>query len=438
MEDKPGYGFRPYDEELVGYYLRNKIQGNTRLVEGSISEVNICSFDPWILCLKSKIKSRDPIWYFFSRRENKYASGNRQSRTTRSGSWKLTGESVDVKDQWGIWSGIKGKIIGQKRFLVFLRGKTSQKTKSDWAMQELHYTLLPEDQRTYVICRLEYKGHIMNIPSANATDPTLPFVPNMTNSAGSVVNLSLQAHSGSFNTFSEYDSANQGQQFSGNFNMQQSFQGNSGSSNHFSEYDLANQGHWFSGDLNLQQQVPYSAPYEDDIWRQLVEDNCDSLIDERTYTQKNCSDYRPKNPVTGVFADDSSSDIDTDSTVCRDTWSSTDSVGSSDGPYLTPIDDIPLLSTIEPLHNNEAQEKPKQLTLQSQGKEKVIATQKSECEWIVAKDSVKKVPSTTAVKQSWIVLEEVSQRNSQWSHLKNMIIGFLLFISIISWIILVA
>lgn len=53
MEDKPGFGFRPYEPELVGYYLRNKNLGNNRLVEGAISEVNnIYSLDPWKLRCK--------------------------------------------------------------------------------------------------------------------------------------------------------------------------------------------------------------------------------------------------------------------------------------------------------------------------------------------------------------------------------------------------
>lgn len=44
-----GFGFRPTDVELVGYYLRNKILGKNELVERAINEVNICSFDPWDL-----------------------------------------------------------------------------------------------------------------------------------------------------------------------------------------------------------------------------------------------------------------------------------------------------------------------------------------------------------------------------------------------------
>lgn len=55
----------------------------------------------------------------------------------------------------------------------------------------------------------------------------------------------------------------------------------------------------------------------------------------------------------------------------------------------------------------------------------------------MAEDSIKNTPPANTVKQNWIVLEEMSRRNSQWIYLRNMIIGFLLFISIIGWIILI-
>ncbi|AEE27216.1 NAC domain-containing protein 1 [Arabidopsis thaliana] len=428
MEDQVGFGFRPNDEELVGHYLRNKIEGNTsRDVEVAISEVNICSYDPWNLRFQSKYKSRDAMWYFFSRRENN--KGNRQSRTTVSGKWKLTGESVEVKDQWGFCSeGFRGKI-GHKRVLVFLDGRYPDKTKSDWVIHEFHYDLLPEHQRTYVICRLEYKGDDADILSAYAIDPTPAFVPNMTSSAGSVVNQSRQRNSGSYNTYSEYDSANHGQQFNENSNIMQQ-QPLQGSFNPLLEYDFANHGgQWLSDYIDLQQQVPYLAPYENEsemIWKHVIEENFEFLVDERTSMQQHYSDHRPKKPVSGVLPDDSS-DTETGSMIFEDTSSSTDSVGSSDEPGHTRIDDIPSLNIIEPLHNYKAQEQPKQ-----QSKEKVISSQKSECEWKMAEDSIKIPPSTNTVKQSWIVLE-----NAQWNYLKNMIIGVLLFISVISWIILV-
>ncbi|CAN6883044.1 unnamed protein product, partial [Brassica oleracea] len=371
--------------------------------------------------VQSKIKSRDPVWYFLSRIEK---NGGRQSRTTPSGSWKLTGDPVNVND---------------RRVLTFSKAKSSSSSSSisEWVMHELHYTHtdLPEHKRTtYVICRLEYKGHDVTILYNFPTPPT------MANSASSVVDQSLQGNSGHYNTLSEYDS---GHQFNGNYDMQQSFQGYSEYFNPTSEYGLANQSHWFG---NLQQQVPYSAPYQDDsdMLRQVVEENWTSLVDERTCMREDRSHHRPKNPITGILPGDSSDD-DTDSTVTPlyDTiylqsvsllpWSSTDSVGSKDVPYHTPKDDTSSLSTVEPFPNHEAQEKPKQLELH--GKEKVVINmQKNECEWKLGEDSIKKAPSTTAVKQSWIVLEEMSQRNSQWIYLKNMIIGFLLSVSFIGWI----
>ncbi|KAF8075631.1 hypothetical protein N665_1075s0010 [Sinapis alba] len=222
MEGIVGFGFRPTDEELVGYYLHNKILGNDWLVQEFISEVNISDFDPWNLRFQSKVKSRDLVWYFFSRRD---VNGDRQNRRTSSGFWKITGNPANVKDQWGTWCEVAGKI-GHKKVLVFRGGRSSSTPtpKSDWVIHEYHYTLVPENQRTYVICRLEYKGHDMNILSSNPIDDPVPtFVPNATNSiaSGSLVSQSVQGNLGSFNTFSDYDSANQAQWFSGDFNLQQ-------------------------------------------------------------------------------------------------------------------------------------------------------------------------------------------------------------------------
>ncbi|KAJ4914680.1 NAC domain-containing protein 1 [Raphanus sativus] len=144
MEDIVGFGFRPTDEELVGYYLHNKILGQNLLVQEFISEVNISDFDPWNL----RCEIERPCVVLLSGRGS---NGDRQNRRTSSGFWKITGHPVEVKDQWGTWCGVKGKI-GYKRVLVFRRGKSSssQSTKSDWVMHEYHYTLLPEDQQPVV------------------------------------------------------------------------------------------------------------------------------------------------------------------------------------------------------------------------------------------------------------------------------------------------
>lgn len=50
----PGFRFHPTDEELVGFYLRRKIQQKSLPIE-LIKQVDIYKFDPWDL--PSKLKS---------------------------------------------------------------------------------------------------------------------------------------------------------------------------------------------------------------------------------------------------------------------------------------------------------------------------------------------------------------------------------------------
>jgi len=44
-----GFRFRPTDEELVNYYLKNKLHGNDSIVNNVIAEVDVCKFEPWDL-----------------------------------------------------------------------------------------------------------------------------------------------------------------------------------------------------------------------------------------------------------------------------------------------------------------------------------------------------------------------------------------------------
>ncbi|KAI4302310.1 hypothetical protein MLD38_038071 [Melastoma candidum] len=68
----PGFRFHPTDEELVVYYLKRKVCGKSFRFD-VIANVDIYKTEPWDLTGKSKLKTRDQEWYFFSALDKKYA-----------------------------------------------------------------------------------------------------------------------------------------------------------------------------------------------------------------------------------------------------------------------------------------------------------------------------------------------------------------------------
>uniref|UniRef100_A0A0D3C719 NAC domain-containing protein n=1 Tax=Brassica oleracea var. oleracea TaxID=109376 RepID=A0A0D3C719_BRAOL len=160
MENRVGFRFIPTDEEIVDYYLRLKnLGGDTSHVDKAISTVDICSFEPWELPSKSRRESRDQIWYFFGRKENKYNRGERQSRITKSGFWKKTGVTTNIIRKRG-----NREKIGEKRVLVF-------HSNSEWVMHEYVSTFLSPTQTTYTVCKVIFKGDPRDLPSSSSSAP---------------------------------------------------------------------------------------------------------------------------------------------------------------------------------------------------------------------------------------------------------------------------
>ncbi|KAF3587180.1 hypothetical protein F2Q69_00025622 [Brassica cretica] len=182
MENRVGFRFIPTDEEIVDYYLRLKnLGGDTSHVDKAISTVDICSFEPWELPSKSRRESRDQIWYFFGRKENKYNRGKsrresrdqiwyffgrkenkynrgeRQSRITKSGFWKKTGVTTNIIRKRG-----NREKIGEKRVLVF-------HSNSEWVMHEYVSTFLSPTQTTYTVCKVIFKGDPRDLPSSSSS-----------------------------------------------------------------------------------------------------------------------------------------------------------------------------------------------------------------------------------------------------------------------------
>ncbi|KAK7385925.1 hypothetical protein VNO78_31901 [Psophocarpus tetragonolobus] len=124
----PGFRFHPTDEELVGFYLRRKVEKKPLRIE-LIKQIDIYKYDPWDLPRR------------------KYRNSIRPNRVTGSGFWKATGIDKPiycVKEPH--------ECIGLKKSLVYYCGSAGKGTKTDWMMHEF---------------RLPPNGKTSNNPQAN-------------------------------------------------------------------------------------------------------------------------------------------------------------------------------------------------------------------------------------------------------------------------------
>ncbi|KAL8159105.1 hypothetical protein V2J09_000642 [Rumex salicifolius] len=124
----PGFRFHPTEEELVGYYLRRKINSLSIDLD-VIVDIDLYRIEPWDIQDRCKLKyAEQNEWYFFSHKDKKYPTGTRTNRATAAGFWKATGRDKAVLS--------KNKIIGMRKTLVFYEGRAPNGKKSDWIMHE--------------------------------------------------------------------------------------------------------------------------------------------------------------------------------------------------------------------------------------------------------------------------------------------------------------
>uniref|UniRef100_A0A1D1YCX8 NAC domain-containing protein 42 n=1 Tax=Anthurium amnicola TaxID=1678845 RepID=A0A1D1YCX8_9ARAE len=123
----PGFRFHPTDEELVGFYLRRKVEKKSLSIE-IIKQVDIYKYDPWDLPRVSNVGEE---WYYFCLRGRKYRNSIRPNRVTGSGFWKATGIDKPI-----LAAGGNRDCIGLKKSLVYYRGSAGKGTKTDWMMHE--------------------------------------------------------------------------------------------------------------------------------------------------------------------------------------------------------------------------------------------------------------------------------------------------------------
>ncbi|KAK8540096.1 hypothetical protein V6N13_048811 [Hibiscus sabdariffa] len=131
----PGFRFYPTEEELVSFYLHNKLEANrddlNNVMNQVIPVVHIYDYNPWDLPKFSVyLCHKDPEqWFFFIPRQESEARGGRPKRLTTCGYWKATGSP-------GYVYSFTSRPIGVKRTMVFYNGRAPHGNKTDWKMNE--------------------------------------------------------------------------------------------------------------------------------------------------------------------------------------------------------------------------------------------------------------------------------------------------------------
>ncbi|KAL2481689.1 NAC domain-containing protein 90 [Abeliophyllum distichum] len=170
MDDElaPGFRFYPTEEELISFYLRNKLQG-TRLLDihRVIPALHIYDYNPWDLpqFAGERCRGDSEQWFFFVPRQERVARGGRPNRLTAQGYWKATGSPSFV------YSSQDGGIIGKKRTMVFYVGRAPHGRKTVWKMNEYKMTEIAEASSSTAanpqlweelsLCRIYKKTKIM-------------------------------------------------------------------------------------------------------------------------------------------------------------------------------------------------------------------------------------------------------------------------------------
>ncbi|KAG6414746.1 hypothetical protein SASPL_122120 [Salvia splendens] len=136
-----GFRFFPTEEELISFYLHNKLEfedDKTSNIHRVIPILDIYRLDPWQLPSHcgELCHGDTEQWFFFMPRQEREVHGGRPSRTTTSGYWKATGSPSHVYSS-------ENKVIGMKKSMVFYKGKAPTGRKTKWKMNE--YRAIKED-----------------------------------------------------------------------------------------------------------------------------------------------------------------------------------------------------------------------------------------------------------------------------------------------------
>ncbi|TVU46857.1 hypothetical protein EJB05_06429 [Eragrostis curvula] len=129
LELPPGFRFHPSDEEIITFYLTQKVLDDN-FTAIAIGETDINKSEPWELPYKAKMGETE--WYFYHLKRRKYPTGLRAIRATEAGYWKATGKDREIHHD----ASSVPVLLGMKKTLVFYKGRAPDGVKTDWVMHE--------------------------------------------------------------------------------------------------------------------------------------------------------------------------------------------------------------------------------------------------------------------------------------------------------------
>ncbi|KAG8387967.1 hypothetical protein BUALT_Bualt02G0076200 [Buddleja alternifolia] len=174
----PGFRFHPTDEELITYYLNNKVS-DFQFTTRAVADVDLNKCEPWDLPAKASMGEKE--WYFFSLRDRKYPTGLRTNRATEAGYWKTTGKDKEI---------FRGSVlVGMKKTLVFYRGRAPKGEKTNWVMHEYRLEnkiAFKPTKEEWVVCRIFQKS--TTVKKAQQTSASSPPISQEYYSPNAMVN----------------------------------------------------------------------------------------------------------------------------------------------------------------------------------------------------------------------------------------------------------
>ncbi|CAD6254483.1 unnamed protein product [Miscanthus lutarioriparius] len=138
---KPGFKFKPTEEEIVTCYLRPRAV-NEPLPSTFIVDLVILSCNPWDLVPVGSVEK-----YFFCQRVQRWPHGNRYNRAAGDGHWRASGKDVPIFSN--IINGGMPLMVGLRKTLVFYLVKAAAGENTEWVMHE--YSLVQAGLTPYPV-----------------------------------------------------------------------------------------------------------------------------------------------------------------------------------------------------------------------------------------------------------------------------------------------